>query len=56
MVAALWTATVRAIGVLTAAPARGDRQAVLDAGRRVIRFHLEDDVVGGLKKLVELLS
>jgi CheY-like chemotaxis protein len=42
-------------GVLIAAQALGDRQALLDNERRVIRFHLGDDVVGGLKKLSEAL-
>jgi hypothetical protein len=42
-------------GVLVAAQALGDRQALLDNERRVIRFHLGDDVVGGLKKLSEAL-
>jgi transaldolase/glucose-6-phosphate isomerase len=42
-------------GVLIAAQALGDRQALLENGRRVIRFHLGDDVVGGLKKLGEAL-
>jgi transaldolase/glucose-6-phosphate isomerase len=42
-------------GVLIAAQALGDRQALLDNDRRVIRFHLGDDVVGGLKKLSEAL-
>jgi hypothetical protein len=41
--------------VLIAAQALGDRQALLDNERRVIRFHLGDDVVGGLKKLSEAL-
>ncbi len=40
-------------GVLKAAQALGDRQALLDAGRRVIRFHLGDDVVKGLNPLTE---
>jgi hypothetical protein len=40
-------------GVLKLAQALGDRQALLDAGRRVIRFHLGEDVVGGLKLLTE---
>ena len=35
-------------GVLVAAQAMGDRQALLDAGRRVIRFDLGDDIAGGL--------
>ena len=38
-------------GVLKAAQVFGDRQALIDAGRRVIRFHLHDDPVGGIKKL-----
>jgi hypothetical protein len=38
-------------GVLKTAQAVGDWQALLAAGRRVIRFHLGDDVVGGLRKL-----
>ena len=43
-------------GVLKAAQALGDRQALLDAGRRVIRFHLGKDVVGGLSRLTEALA
>jgi hypothetical protein len=39
-------------GVLKAAQAMGDQQALLEAGRRVIRFHLGADVVGGLTGLV----
>jgi len=38
-------------GVLKAAQALGDRQALLDAGRRVIRFHLGSDGVKGLNRL-----
>jgi len=38
-------------GVLKMAQALGDHQALLDAGRQVIRFHLGDDVVGGLKDM-----
>lgn len=33
-----------------------DKQALLDARRRVIRFHLGTDVVGGLKELTEGLA
>lgn len=40
-------------GVLKTAQALGDRQALLDAGRRVIHFDLGDDVAGGLRKLIE---
>jgi transaldolase/glucose-6-phosphate isomerase len=43
-------------GLLKAAQALGDQQALLDAGRRVIRFHLGDDIVGGLTRLSEALS
>jgi glucose-6-phosphate isomerase len=43
-------------GVLKMAQALGDRQALLDAGRRVIRFHLGGDVIGGLEQLGEALS
>jgi len=43
-------------GVLKAAQAMGDRQALLDRGRKVIRFHLGGDVLGGLKKLAEVLA
>jgi len=41
-------------GVLKMAQALGDHQALLDAGRRVIRFHLGDDVVGGLKDMLPI--
>ncbi len=34
-----------------AAQAMGDRQAPLDAGRRVIRFHMKGDVVEGIRLL-----
>ena len=43
-------------GVLKAAQALGDHQALLNGGRRVIRFHLGADVVGGLHKLIEAVS
>ena len=43
-------------GVLKAAQALGDWQALLKAGRRVIRFHLGKNVVGGLKHLTEVLG
>ena len=38
-------------GTLKMAQALGDGQALLDAGRRMIRFHLGDDVPGGLEVL-----
>jgi hypothetical protein len=43
-------------GVLKMAQAMGDMQALQDTGRRVIRFHLGDDVVGGLELLTEALA
>jgi hypothetical protein len=43
-------------GVLKQAQALGDAQALRDAGRQVIRFHLGTDVVGGLQKLAEALT
>lgn len=43
-------------GVLKTAQALGDRQALLDAGRQVIRFHLGKEAVKGLKKLHEAVS
>ncbi len=42
-------------GVLKSAQALGDRQALLDAGRRVIRFHLGTDISSDLKKLTDAL-
>ncbi len=43
-------------GVLKTAQALGDYQALLDAGRRVIRFHLGVDIVGGLTQMSEALA
>ena len=43
-------------GVLKEAQALGDRPALLDAGRRVIRFHLDEDVGGGLGRLTAWVS
>jgi len=43
-------------GVLKRAQVHGDRQALLDAGRQVIRFHLGTDPVQGLKALNETVS
>ena len=40
-------------GMLKMAQALGDRQALEDAGRRVITFHLGEDVLGGLERLVK---
>lgn len=43
-------------GVLELAQALGDKQALEDAGRRVIRFHAGQDVVGALKRLLDGLT
>jgi glucose-6-phosphate isomerase/transaldolase/glucose-6-phosphate isomerase len=40
-------------GILKLAQALGDRQALLDKGRRVIRFHFANDTQSGLKRLLE---
>jgi len=42
-------------GVLALAQALGDRQALLDANRKVIRFHLSYDTVAGIRKLVDTI-
>ena len=42
-------------GVLALAQALGDRQALLDANRKVIRFHLSQDTLAGIRKLSEAL-
>ncbi|MCP4427921.1 MAG: bifunctional transaldolase/phosoglucose isomerase [Chloroflexi bacterium] len=39
-------------GVLKMAQALGDARALLDAGRRIIRFHLDMDAVNGLRRLL----
>jgi hypothetical protein len=43
-------------GVLKAAQAIGDSQALLKRGRKVIRFHLGKHVIRGLKQLVRVLA
>ena len=40
-------------GVLKTAQSLGDRQALLDAGRAVIRFDLGGDILGGLKRILK---
>ena len=40
-------------GVLQLAQALGDRQALLDNGRHVVRYHLGRDALSGLKSIVE---
>jgi hypothetical protein len=41
---------------LKIAQAAVDRQALVNAGRQVIRFHLGSDIIGGLKILTEALE
>jgi len=43
-------------GVLIQAQALGDRQALHEEGRKVIRFHLAGDVQGGIRKLADALG
>lgn len=43
-------------GVLKAAQALGDRQALIEAGRAVIGFHIRGDAGAGIKRLAELLA
>ena len=47
------TASSMSFGVLKSAQALGDLKALLNAWRRVIRFHLGTDVVSGLKRLTK---
>ncbi len=42
--------------VLELAQALGDRQALLENGRQVIRFHLTQDVQVGLARLLQALK
>ena len=44
-------ATAISFGTLKTAQALGDKQALLNAGRRVLRFHLGKDATGGLHLL-----
>jgi transaldolase/glucose-6-phosphate isomerase len=43
-------------GVLKTAQVLGDSQALEDAGRKVIRFHLGKDIVGGLRHLTQAIG
>ena len=40
-------------GILKAAQALGDLEALKNTGRRVIRFHLKGDVVKGIKQMTD---
>jgi hypothetical protein len=50
------TSSSISFGVLEEAQALGDQKALLDAGRRVIRFHLGTDVIGNLARMTEMLD
>ncbi|PIE68391.1 MAG: hypothetical protein CSA21_07720, partial [Deltaproteobacteria bacterium] len=50
------SAATMTFGPLIAAQALGDRQALLDTGRTVIRFHLGRDSAGGLKRLTKMVT
>ena len=43
-------------GVLKMAQAIGDRQALIDAGRNVIRIDLGKDAINGLQKLSDIVK
>lgn len=42
-------------GTLKNAQSLGDKKALLNAGRRVLHFHLGSDIPGGLKKLAQMI-
>ena len=48
-------ASTMSFGVLAAAQAMGDRQALVDAGRRVLRIHLGKDAHAGLRQVLRAL-
>ena len=43
-------------GILKLAQALGDRQALVDAGRKVIRFHLDNQLINGLNRILESVT
>ena len=43
-------------GVLIQAQSLGDRHALQEDGRKVIRFHLEGDVQDGIQKLTDAVA
>jgi hypothetical protein len=43
-------------GVLLQAQAFGDRQALLDANRKVIRFHLSQNTLDGIQNLIAAIN
>jgi hypothetical protein len=47
------TASSMTFNVLKMAQSLGDRQALQDAGRRIVRFDIADDIPGSVQKLME---
>ena len=43
-------------GVLKAAQAAGDLEALQAKGRRALRLHIEGDVIAGLQKLLDAIE
>jgi hypothetical protein len=43
-------------GTLKMAQALGDRQALIDGGRHVIRFHIGKNIVNGITQLAKVLA
>ena len=43
-------------GLLKAAQARGDQQALSQSGRLVLRIHLGSDLVGGIERIIDALD
>ncbi|MDW7680795.1 MAG: hypothetical protein SCK70_09535 [bacterium] len=41
-------------GVLALAQALGDRQALIEAGRKVLRFHLKGDIFSAIQTIAEV--
>jgi len=50
------SASSMTFGILKKAQAAGDRRALENAGRQVVRFHLGKDIAGGLTRLTETLA
>ena len=42
-------------GALKSAQAKGDWQALIDKGRRIIRFHFQENSAAGLRNLAKLI-
>lgn len=49
------SASSTSFGALKASQALGDRQALLDAGRKVIRFHISGDIAEAINRIADLV-